>query len=95
MGVGYPINKGTLDNRAGYLVISLRQTFEGIDTYAQFLAEHDDAYLIDLGYEQEDCDLLRAAIGALAKLARVARAQDTVPAADNFFFHAKKLTALD
>lgn len=98
MSVGYPINKAVLDARAGLLVIQLRNSFQDVERYWQWLNDpgHTDSDLIEkFGYTQEDCDTLRAGIAALAKLSRVARGQATVPTADNFWFHAQKLTGLE
>lgn len=96
MSVGYPINKGYLDNRAGQLILDLQKSFDGIDRYWDFLVNRTDQQLIDeFAYTQGEVTLLKDAIGALAKLSRISRAQDTAPQQDNFFFHASKLTALE
>lgn len=95
MTVGYSTDKGAIDARAGGLVVQLRNTFEEIARFKGWLDGKTDANLIARGYEQEDVDLLRASFASLAKLERVGRGQDTVPNADNFFFHAKNLTGVN
>lgn len=96
MAVGFPITKGYLDNRAGQLILDLQRAFAGIDRYWEYMAAQSDQDLIDeFGYTTEEVETLRNAMGALAKLSRVSRGQDTAAAPDNFFFHANKLTALE
>jgi hypothetical protein len=95
VAVGFPLLKTDIDNRAGSLVVQLRDTFEKIRLFKAVLdAFAADADLIALGYNQADVTLLRAAIFDLDKLRQVGVAGATQASVNDFWFSAKKLTGV-
>lgn len=92
--LGFPTNKIDVDSRAGQLALTLRDVFVEIVTFKAWLDTQTDAQLIALGYEQAEVTLLRAAYTDLVNLNNIAHAQDTQPAASDFFWNAKHLTGL-
>ncbi len=95
MAVGFPIDRGVIDNRCGFLAKQLRDTLAQIATVKAFLDATTDADLIAMGYSQDDVTLLKSAYGDLAKLSRIAHGQDTQADASDFFWFAKRLVGLD
>lgn len=94
MAVGWPADKTTIDQRAGQVVIALRQALDDVAAFKAFLDRTPDNTLTALGYSSEDVATLKSAITDLAKLRDLARAQATQPAANDFFFFAKQLTGV-
>lgn len=96
MAVGYPVDKRTIDQRAGSLVERLRITFAGIQTLKDWLDETSDAALgaAPFGYSTEDIATLRAGITDLSNLGKIAHAQGTQAQANDFFFNADRLTGI-
>jgi hypothetical protein len=93
MGVGFPVDKGTLDQRVGSLAWQLRATFEQIQLVKGFLDAQSDAALTALGYSAADITLLRASYTDLDNLRKVALGLQAT-GASNFFFNAGKLTGV-
>lgn len=91
MSVGYPDDKNAIDARAGGLAIQMRDLLNAIGNFQAHLAEKTDAQLIALGYSQAEVDLLQAAFTDLDALRKVATAQQTQPAVNNFLFNSNKL----
>lgn len=94
MTVGLPSAKVDIDNRAGYLALQLRDTFNSIQVVKDWLDTQTDATLTSLGYSAGDITTLRAAFTDLSNLGKVAHAQATQASANDFFFNAKKLTGV-
>jgi hypothetical protein len=70
---------------------SLRSTFEQIAVVKAWLDSQTDAQLTALGYSAAEITLLRASYTDLNNLGKIAHAQATQPAANDFFFNAGKL----
>lgn len=94
MAAGFPIDKQQIDAKVGQVVLNLREACEDARAFKVWLDEQTDEVLLGYGYTEADVTLVRAAVAALDKLARIAVAQETQPAADDFFFHARRLTGL-
>lgn len=92
--LGFPTDKNNIDSRAGYLALTLRDTFSGIVIFKAWLDTQQDTDLTGLGYTQAEVTLLRAAYTDLTNLNNIAHAQGTQPAASDFFWNAKHLTGL-
>jgi hypothetical protein len=92
--LGFPTNKLDVDARAGQLALTLRDTFVQVVNFKAWLDTQSDAQLIALGYVQAEVTLLRAAYTDLLALSNISHAQGTQPAANDFFFNAKKLIGL-
>lgn len=92
--IGYPIDKATLNNRVGGIVVQLREVLADAVQIDEWLADQQDADIEALGFTTEDVTLVRASFVDLAKLARIAHGQDTQPAASDFFFNADHLVGL-
>jgi hypothetical protein len=91
MSVGFPVDKNTIDQRVGSLAWQLRSTFDQIQLVKSWLDGQTDAALTALGYSAADITLLRASYTDLNNLGKIAHAQATQPAANDFFFNASKL----
>lgn len=91
MTVGFPNTKNDVDGQAGRLVLALRDGFRQVNDMKVFLDGLQDSDLTALGYAAADVTTLRAAITDLYNLGRVANAQQTQPAANDFFFNGRKL----
>lgn len=95
MAVGFPADKAAIDYKVGTLAVRLRDTLAEIERTDAWLAEKSIAELTAIGYTQADVDTLRAALGALAKYARIRDGRDTAPTVDDFFYYARKLMGLN
>lgn len=91
MTVGFPLTKDQLDTRLGQLALTIRDNLADAAQLKAFLDGQADATLTGLGYTAGEVTLMRAAYTDLYNLNRVATAQATQPAANDFFFNAKKL----
>ena len=91
MTVGYPLTKDTLDSRLGQVAIQARDGLSEAVKVKGMLDGQTDAALVALGYTQAEVTLMRAAFTDLFNLNRVATAQATQPAANDFLFNVKKL----
>lgn len=92
---GIPITKDIINSRVGYLTKTLRDTFTEIARVTQFLDDTSDADLVTMGFSQGEVTLIKAAFTDLNKLGRIASAQDTQPAANDFYWNAKRLTGIE
>lgn len=98
MSLGFPLGKADIDNKAGSLVVDIRN---GLDRCKQMNAllnntniVPNDAFLISLGYTAGEVTTLRAAFSDLNSLYNVSHAAGTVPSNNDFFFNAQKLTGV-
>lgn len=94
MSVGFPADKGTIDQRAGSLAWQLRETLNQVQLVKAWLDSKTDAELGTsggLGYSAGEITTLRAAYTDLDNLRKVAHAQGTQAVANDFFFNAGKL----
>lgn len=94
MSVGFSADKAAIDQRAGSLTYQLRETFNQVQTVKAWLDSKLDSDLTALGYSSAEVTTLRAAFTDLDNLRKVAHAQGTQAAANDFFFNAGKLTGL-
>lgn len=94
MSVGFPATKTDIDLRAGQAVVNAREAMDSIIRINVWLGEQSDASLVALGYTQTEVTLLKSSFTDLANLVGVARGTRTQAAANDFFFNARKLTAL-
>jgi hypothetical protein len=96
--VGYPINKATIDSRAGYLVKTLRDTLEQAATLKGVLDGLTTQQLVAMGYDEttnQEVSVLKSALTDLYNLGRVANGQAAQSPANNFFFWAARLTGVE
>lgn len=93
---GYTITAANVNNRAGDLVVALRNDLLACHDFkvAKLDSPWTDGFLLGIGMVQGDIDKLRAAFGALDKLYRISHALDTQSPASDFFFDANALTGL-
>lgn len=98
MSVGFTLTKADIDNKAGSLVVDLRN---GLDRCKQMNALlnntnviPNDAFLTGLGYTSAEVTTLRAAFTDLNSLYNVSHAAGTVASNNDFFFNAQKLTGV-
>ena len=94
MTVGFPLTKDQLDTRLGQVALSVRNGLSDAVQVKALIDGQTDAALIALGYTQAEVTLMRAAYTDLYNLNRVATAQAAQPAANDFFFNAKKLLGI-
>jgi hypothetical protein len=94
MAAGWPADKNTIDQRAGQVVIALRQALDEVVGFKSFLDRTPDPTLAALGYSEGDIATLKSGITDLATLRALAHAQATQPAPNDFFFFAKNLTGV-
>lgn len=96
MSVGFPVTKQEVDNRAGQLVVQLRDTLADVVAFKAWLdsATTTDAFLQGLGYTAGEVTLLRASYTDLKKLSDVSHAQAVQAAPSDFFFNAKVLAGV-
>lgn len=101
MTVGYPVNKAVIDSRAGYLVKTLRDVFDGIQTLKGVLDGLTTDQLVAMGYVENvgtgvtEVSWLKSGITDLAALAAVANGQQAQTPANDFFFWADRLTGVE
>lgn len=98
MSLGFPIGKADIDNKAGSLVVSVRDALDRCKQFNALLNNTNivpnDAFLTGLGYTSGEVTILRAAFSDLNSLYNVSRAAGTVPSNNDFFFNAQKLTGV-
>lgn len=95
MSVGFPIDKGAIDNTIGSLVVSLRSDLAAAERINEIVWNLPESKLVALGYTADDVALLKSAISSLAALGRVATGRQELSGASNFFFDAGKLAGLN
>lgn len=95
MTVGFPIDKATINNTLGSLVVTVRDSLAAAERINEIVWALPEEKLVDLGYSAEDIALLKSSTSDLAALARVATGRQTPNGASNFFFHSGKLAGLN
>ena len=96
MTAGMPSDAFTLNDRLGRAVAALARALDDVVALNAMLNDADrfngaTGLQANQGYSAGDAAAIMAAFGDLAAYASVAHAQQTVPAANDFFFHAKLL----
>src|SRR6478609_3534755 len=96
MSVGYPQGKTEIDQRAGSVVLGVRQALQAVNDFNTYLTQATvtDSFLVGLGYSQAEVNTLRAGITDLTNLYKIAHAAGTQASANDFFFNAGKLTGV-
>lgn len=96
MSVGFPKARAEVDNQAGNLAVTLRNTFEAIDQYKLFLDSTPDAELTaaPYNYTTQEVSILKSAYNDLAKLGQIYRGADTQSPAYDFRTFAHQLTGV-
>lgn len=94
MSLGLPADKNTIDNRAGTLVLTLRQVLDQCTTMKAWLDSQTDTQLgtSGIGYQAAEITTLRASFTDLDNLRKVAHGLQAQSPASDFFFNAGKLT---
>lgn len=98
MSVGYTFTKADIDQRAGGLVVAVRDAllrardFNALLNNTQIVP--NDAFLTAMGYTSGEVTTLRAAFTDMNSLYNVSHAAGTVPSNNDFFFSAQKLTGV-
>lgn len=95
MAVGYSIDKGTINNTLGSLVVALRENLVAAERINEIVWAMPEDKLIELGYTTEEVTLLKASISELAALARVSTGRQNPSGANNYFFNSGKLAGLN
>lgn len=91
MSAGFPTTLGDINSRAGSLATALRDTLEQIDRFNTFIVAQPDTFFTGQGMAAADLTVLRAAFIDMDNLYKIAHAQGTQPAANDFFWNAKLL----
>jgi hypothetical protein len=97
VSAGYPVDKTSLDNRMGALVMGVRKALQDVVAFKALLDDTTvlpDATLTTLGYGAGDITTLRAAFTDLKKLSDIANNAATQSATNDFWFNAKHLTGI-
>ena len=96
MAAGYPRARADIDQRAGTLVLTLRNTFDEIDRFQAFLAGTPDAELTaaPTNYTATEIAQLKSAFVDLARLGRIYRGTEAAPNAYDFRTFAQLLTGV-
>jgi hypothetical protein len=96
MAVGFPKARADVDQQAGSLAVSLRNTFDAIDQFKLFLDSTPDAELeaAPYNYTPGDVAVLKSAYNDLAKLGGIYRGTGTQAQAYDFRTFAHQLTGV-
>jgi hypothetical protein len=96
MAAGFPRARADIDQRAGTLAITLRNTFDEIDRFKAFLDTVPDADLeaAPILYSGEDVAYLKSAFADLARLGEIFRGETTQPQAYDFRTFAQHLAGV-
>lgn len=98
MSLGFTIGKADIDNKAGSLVVDVRNALDRCKQFCDLLNNTNiipnDAFLTGLGYTSGEVTTLRAAFTDLKSLYNVSHANGTVASNNDFFFNAQKLTGV-
>jgi hypothetical protein len=96
MSVGYPKARADVDDRAGSLAVSIRNTFDAIDQFKAFLDSTPDSDLQapPYNYSSQDVAYLKSAYNDLAKLGQIYRGEIGQSPAYDFRSFAKYLTGV-
>ena len=99
MPIGFAIAKADIDNKAGSLVMSVRDDLTRCAAFCDLLNDTsifaDDQALINIGYTSAEVTTLRAAFTDLKKLWQISHAAATQSATNDFFFNAKHLVGVN
>jgi hypothetical protein len=93
---GYTRSRNDIDQQAGTLAVTLRNTFAAIDRFGDFLDGMPDADLEAAPYNYTGTEVaqLKSAIADLRTLAGIYRGTDTAATAYDFQTFAKLLTGV-
>lgn len=98
MSVGYTLTKNDIDQRAGGLIVAVRDALDRARQFNALLNNTqiipNDAFLTAMTYSAGEVTTLRAAFSDMNSLYNVAHAAGTVPSNNDFFFNAQKLTGV-
>jgi hypothetical protein len=96
MSVGFAVDKGVIDGRAGNIVMQLREYFDQVSLLKVWLDATPDTTLqaAPFSYTAPEVATLKSAITDLDNLRKVANGQQAQAQANNFFFWANKLTGI-
>jgi hypothetical protein len=92
MAVGSYLNKDYLNSRVSNAVIGLRNQIDDIQRVYAFFENENNADELAAIYTAEELFEIKRVLDPLAKLARAAYAQDTIPVQDNHFYWAFTVT---
>lgn len=88
---GYPTDKSVIDQRMASVVQGLRNGLLDAQRVKDWLDTMPDADLIAKGWTATEVAAMKSAFADLSALGKVAGGQQTVTAANDFFFWARKL----
>lgn len=97
MPAGYPVDKLSLDNRMGALVMGVRKALSDVVAFKALLDDTTvlpDSVLTGLGYSAGEITTIRASFTDLKKLSDIASNAATQSAPNDFWFNAKHLTGI-
>lgn len=94
MTVGYPVDKGNIDSRAGEIAVGVRDALDRATRFSAWLDGKTVSELEGYGYTTAEANLLKASFIDLAKLNQVATGKIGQPGANDFFWNAKNLTGV-
>lgn len=96
MSVGFPKARADVDDRAGSLAVTIRNTFDAIDQFKLFLDSTPDAELTAAPYNYTSSDVayLKSAYNDLAKLGQIYRGEIEQSPAYDFRTFAHQLTGV-
>jgi hypothetical protein len=103
MTVGFAMDKASIDNRAGTIVLALRQNLQyAADLCALFNNTNifaDNAAFLAYGWNQTEVNFLRGAFTDIggssgSSLYRISHGQAALGGASDFFFNAQHLTGV-
>lgn len=92
---GYPLDKVTINARAGFLVTQLRDALAEVARVKTVLDGLQDTDLTGMGFTAPDVTQLRSAFTDMNNLSNIAHAQGTQAVANDFFFWANKLAGVN
>ena len=93
---GFPQARADIDQRAGTLVLTLRNVFDEVDRFQDFLTATPDATLeaAPTSYTTTEVAQLKSAFNDLSRLGRVFRGEEAGGATYDFRQFAKLLTGV-
>jgi hypothetical protein len=96
MATGWPLDKTTMDQKGGEIIVSLQQALLAAHRHKLLLDAQfsTNAPLISLGYTDAEATIYRASIIDAAALRPVAYGISVPGAVNNFFFNGQKLAGI-
>jgi hypothetical protein len=93
---GLPRNRVDIDQRAGILAMTVRNTFDEVDRFQAFLSTMPDADLSKAPYDYTAAEVaqMKSAFADLARLARIYRGEEDGGGAYDFQTFVKLLTGV-